>query len=79
MRKDELIQLHTFLLHIRSFIEESHDCNNLSAFHQYESLDIGPQNVSKSKYKQKTAILELCNCISKEIGGIELSIIETIR
>jgi len=65
LRKDELIQIHTFLIHLRTCIEQLYDCDNPHAFTSYESLNVGPQDVHKSKDKQKTAVIDLCKCISK--------------
>jgi len=67
LRKDELIQIHTFLIHIRTCIEQLHEYNNPQAFTSYESLNIGPQDVHKSKEKQKTAVVELYKGISKAL------------
>ena len=67
MRKDELIQIHTFLIHIRTCIEQLHECNNPQAFTSYESLNVGPQDVHKSKDTQEKAVIELHECISKAL------------
>ena len=72
MRKDEIIQIHTFLIHIRSCIEQLHECNNSHVFASYESLNVGPQDVHKSKEKQKIAVIELSKGISKELTEREM-------
>ena len=67
MRKDELIQMHSFLIHIKTSLEQLNDCDSSKIFTSYESLSVGPQDVHKSKEKQKHAVIELYKCISKEL------------
>ena len=63
MHKDEIIQLHGFLLQVRSFIEDSIELKKDDVFSSYEKLDVGPQHVVKSKDNQKSAVFELCKGI----------------
>ena len=66
MQKDELIQLHTFLLQLRTHLENLVEKNNPQAFLSYEKLNIGPHKVHKSKKEHKLAVFEL----SKGITGL---------
>ena len=65
MQKDELIQLHAFLLHVRHCIESQLDCNDDSIFSEYNSLKVQPQQLFKPKKDQQDAVFELCKGISK--------------
>jgi len=64
MQKEELIQLHTFLLQLRTYIENITKNTNLQAFLTYEKLNIGPHKIHKSKKEHKLAIFELSKGIA---------------
>ena len=66
MQKDELIQLHTFLLQLKTHLEEIIDNNGGVDFHAYDKLDVTPYQVYKSKREHKLAVFTL----SKDIAGI---------
>lgn len=59
MQKDELIQLHAFLLQVRTFMGSKNEKDETQAFIDYELLSVGPQHVFKSKDDQKLAVFEL--------------------
>ncbi|MDP2766466.1 MAG: UPF0058 family protein [Candidatus Methanoperedens sp.] len=62
MRKEELIQLHTLMVHMKKFFEE----NGQGEFSHYHSLKITPIHVHRSKAEHKHAIFIL----GKEIASI---------
>lgn len=64
MQKDELIQLHTLLLQIKTYLEETHKDNGCD-FSCYEQLDVTPHQIYKSKREHKLAVFTL----GKEIAG----------
>ena len=59
MQKDELIQLHTFLLIVRHHLEEMNGKSNAQVFSSYEKLNVGPHQLYKTKGEQKRAIFSL--------------------
>ncbi|MBN2603841.1 MAG: UPF0058 family protein [Candidatus Thermoplasmatota archaeon] len=64
MQKDELIQLHTFLLHLRTHLETLVDNGTSIAFESYEQLDVTPYQVYKSKREHKLAVFKLSKGIA---------------
>ncbi len=62
MHKEELIQLHTLMVQMKKFFEES----GLGDFSQYQSLQISPLHVHRSKAEHKHAIFVL----GKEIATV---------
>jgi len=67
MQKDELIQLHSFLFQIRNYVEQTCDNNNGNAFHEYETLEITPYQVHKSKREHTLAVFKLSSGIAKTL------------
>jgi hypothetical protein len=65
--KEELIQLHTFLVQVRSCIEQLQFYDDLTMFSSYDSLHVGPHEVHKSKDEQTKAVLELSRCITEAL------------
>ena len=59
MQKDELIQLHAFLLQVRTYMGSKDEEEETDAFTDYDMLSTGPQHVFKSKDEQKLAVFEL--------------------
>ena len=59
IQKDELIQIHAFLLQLRTHLENLVENNNPKVFLSYEKLNIGPHKIHKSKKEHKLAIFEL--------------------
>ena len=65
MQKDELIQLHTFLLHLRTQVEDLLEQNNgTKVFQRYEKLDVTPYQVYKSKREHTLAVFTLSKGIA---------------
>ena len=59
MQKDELIQLHTFLLQMKTHLENIVENDGINEFITYEKLDITPYQVYKSKREHKLAVFSL--------------------
>lgn len=64
MQKEELIQIHTFMLQLRTQIENMTENNNSRAFISYDKLNIGPHKIHKSKDEHKLAVFELSKGIA---------------
>ena len=65
MQKDELIQLHAFLLHIRNCLEDQLQSFDNQYFTEYDNLKVQPQQLFKPKKDQQQAVFELCKGISR--------------
>ena len=64
MQKDELIQLHTFLLQLKTHLEDIVENNGGSEFSPYVKLDVTPYQVYKSKREHKLAVFTLSRGIA---------------
>jgi len=64
MQKDELIQLHTFLLQLKTHLEDMVDNNGGVEFQSYVKLDVTPYQVYKSKREHKLAVFTLSKGIA---------------
>lgn len=64
MQKDELIQLHTFLIQLKTHLEGIVNNNGGSEFHLYEQLNVTPYQVYKSKREHKLAVFTLSKGIA---------------
>jgi len=64
MQKDELIQLHTFLLQLKTHLEDIVENNGGCEFHLYEKLAVTPYQVYKSKREHKLAVFTLSTGIA---------------
>lgn len=64
MQKDELIQLHTFLLQLKTHLEGMVKNNGGREFYCYEKLDVTPYQVYKSKREHKLAVFALSKGIA---------------
>ena len=64
MQKDELIQLHTFLLQLKTHLEDMVENDGSKGFISYEKLDITPYKVYKSKREHKLAVFTLSKGIA---------------
>ena len=76
MQKDELIQLHTFLLQLKTHLEEMVCNDGHKSFLLYERLDVTPYQVYKSKREHKLAVFALSQGIAdllsyNECPGLE--------
>ncbi len=64
MQKDELIQLHTFLLQLKTHLESVVDHNGGVEFKPYVKLNVTPYQVYKSKREHKLAVFTLSRGIA---------------
>ena len=64
MQKDELIQLHTFLLQLKTHLEDIVENNGGSEFFVYERLNVTPYQVYKSKREHTLAVFTLSKGIA---------------
>ena len=64
MQKDELIQFHMFLLQLKNHLEDMLDNNDRLVFQLYDSLDITPFMIYKSKREHQLAIFLLTRGIA---------------
>ena len=64
MQKDELIQLHTFLLQLKTHLGDIVENNGESEFLFYEKLNVTPYQVYKSKREHKLAVFTLSTGIA---------------
>ena len=78
MQKDELIQLHTFLLQLKTHLEDIVDNNGYNEFLPYEKLDITPYQVYKSKREHKLAVFKLSRGIADLLSNNNCSGLEKI-
>jgi hypothetical protein len=69
MQKDELIQLHTFLLQLKTHLEDLMDNNGGSEFISYSRLDVTPFQVYKSKREHKLAVFTLSKGIANLLSN----------
>ena len=69
MYKDEMIQMHQFLVYVLKYLAEddqiSNDCS------EYITLKISPHHIHKTKAEHKHAIFVLCIIISEIISDRE--------
>ena len=64
MQKDELIQIHTFLLQLKTHLDDMVDNNDGLEFQSYDKLDVTPYQVYKSKREHKLAVFTLSKGIA---------------
>ena len=64
MQKDELIQLHTFLIQLKTHLEDIVEHNGGIEFQFYETLNVTPYQVYKSKREHKLAVFTLSKGIA---------------
>ena len=69
MQKDELIQLHTFLLQMKTHLENIVENDGINEFVTYEKLDITPYQVYKSKREHKLAVFSLSRGIADMLSN----------
>jgi hypothetical protein len=77
-QKDELIQMHTFLLQLRTHLENMVKDNNPKAFLSYEKLNIGPHKINRDKNEHKLAVFELCKGITNLLQESNCSVFQRI-
>lgn len=78
MQKDELIQLHTFLLQIRNHLEAFVEDDGIEVFEQYEKLDVTPYQVYKSKREHTLAVFTLSKGIADLLSNNNCSGLDKI-
>lgn len=64
MQKDELIQLHTFLLQLKTHLEDLIGNDGLEQFEIYNILNVTPYQVYKSKREHTLAVFTLSKGIA---------------
>ena len=64
MQKDELIQLHTFLLQLKTHLEDLIGNNGIEEFVIYNTLNVTPYQVYKSKREHTLAVFTLSKGIA---------------
>ena len=64
MQKDELIQLHTFLLQLKNHLEDLVGNDGIEQFEIYNILDVTPYQVYKSKREHTLAVFTLSKGIA---------------
>ena len=69
MQKDELIQLHTFLLQLKTHLEDMVPNNGGNEFQLYTKLDVTPYQVYKSKREHKLAVFTLSRGIASLLSN----------
>ncbi len=78
MYKDEMIQLHQFLVYVLKYLAEDDQITNDCS--EYITLKISPHHIHKTKAEHKHAIFVLCKFISQVIADNEgNSIPENVR
>jgi hypothetical protein len=69
MQKDELIQLHTFLIQLKTHLDEILDNNGGADFQPYDRLNVTPFQVYKSKREHKLAVFTLSKGIASLLSN----------
>ena len=69
MQKDELIQLHTFLLQLKTHLEDMTGNNGGLEFASYDRLNVTPYQVYKSKREHKLAVFTLSKGIASLLSN----------
>ena len=77
-QKDEIIQFHTFLLQLRTHLENMIENNNTHAFLSYDKLNIVPHKIHKSKKEHKLAVFELSKGIADLLQENDCSVFQRI-
>lgn len=65
MYKDEMIQMHQFLVYVLKYLEKNNEIQN--SFNDYISLNISPHHIHRTKAEHKHAIFMLSTIISDVI------------
>ncbi|MDY6818264.1 MAG: UPF0058 family protein [Halobacteriales archaeon] len=72
MHKDELLELHEQLVAIKDYFKQQDDVPE-GLFDEYESLDVNPSHVHKSKSEHKHAVFVLGESLAKAMSDDEFS------
>ena len=78
MQKDELIQLHTFLLQLKSHLEEFIGTNCVTEFQRYHKLGVTPYQVYKSKREHTLAVFILSKGIADMLSNNDCNGLDNI-
>ncbi len=79
MQKDEIIQLHVFLLQLRTQLANMMEKHNSQAFLSYDEMNILPQQIHRSKDEHNLAIFELSKGIAVLLQENDYSISQQIH
>ncbi|KAA0009608.1 MAG: UPF0058 family protein [Thermoplasmata archaeon] len=66
MQKEELIQLHTLMVQLKTYFEKTCGDNDGKSFKEYEKLNVTPCHIYKSKREHTLAVFTL----GKEIADL---------
>ena len=78
MYKDEMIQMHQFLVYVLKYLAEDDQITNDCS--EYITLKISPHHIHKTKAEHKHAIFVLCKIIAQVVADKEHSSIpENVR
>ncbi|MDI6702807.1 UPF0058 family protein [Methanothermobacter wolfeii] len=69
MYKDEMIQLHQFLVYVLKYLENGYDIKDECK--EYFSLNISPHHIHRTKAEHKYAIFVLSSAISEILAKKE--------
>ena len=72
MHKDELLELHGQLVKIKDYFQAK-EAPGEDLFAEYESLDVDPTHVHKSKSEHKHAVFVLGNALAEAMSDDEFS------
>ncbi|MCY4730295.1 UPF0058 family protein [Natronomonas gomsonensis] len=72
MHKDELLELHAKMVSIMGHFQDMDEIDS-SVFDPYESLDVTPDDVHKSKSEHKHAVFVLGNALANVMSEDEFS------
>jgi hypothetical protein len=72
MHKDELLELHAKMVSIMGHFQDMDQIDS-SVFDPYESLDVTPDDVHKSKSEHKHAVFVLGNALANVMSEDEFS------
>jgi len=78
MQKDELIQLHTFLLQLKTHLGDLIGTDGMQDFVHYERLNVTPYQVYKSKREHTLAVFTLSKGIADFLSHNECPGLEKI-
>ena len=79
MQKDEIIQLHMFLLQLRTQLVNMAEKDNSQAFLSYDEMNLFPQQVHRTKDEHELAVFELSKGIANLLQENDYSISHQIN
>ena len=72
MHKDELLELHEQMVLIKEYFQAREDIPE-GTFREYDTLDVDPSHVHKSKSEHKHAVFVLGNALAEAMSEDEFS------